>query len=221
MVRPINKKRYLVALFITGVIFTLGLLLGAVITESKFTELKDLQQDLRTQLASYDIQSLLVEENICKFNNVDDLIQELGLLADRLTAMEEQLGKYDSNVVKLKEYYSLLEIRHWLILKKLNQECGTDYDLILFFYSGDEKECPSCESQGYILSYLRAKYPTVRVYSFDINIRNPALDSLKDIYSVNIAPVVVINDIAHTTYLTREDLERILTEKRDVTYLPK
>ena len=212
MVRTFSKTRYIVAFIISAGIFTLGLLLGAVATESKFTQLKDLQQDLRTQLASYEIQSLLVSENICKFNDVDRLIKELAQLADRLTAMEDQLGKYDPTVLKLKEYYSLLEIRHMLFLKKLNQECGANYKLALFFYSAEEKECKSCQGQGYILTYLRQKNDNLRTYSFDINIHNPALDSLKTLYDIHEVPAVVINDVPYHKFLSKEELETILKD---------
>ena len=213
MVRALSNKRYVIAFVLTLLIFTLGFLLGSVATESKFTELKDLQQDLRTQLASYDMQSLLLSQNTCKFNDVDTLIKELGTLADRLTAMENQLGKDNKDVIKLKEYYSLLEIRHWLFLKKLNQDCGTDYKLALFFYSSDEKTCPSCESQGYILSYFRARDEKLRIYSFDITIDNPALESLKVLYSIQTVPSIVLDDHLYSEYLTKEQLEEKLAQQ--------
>ena len=216
--RTISKKRYFVAFVLTTGVFLLGLLFGAVLTESKFTELKDLQQDLRTQLASYDIQALLVSENLCTFKDVDGLVDELGSLANRLTAMEDERGKTDSEVLKLKQYYSLLEIRHWLFLKKLNEECGTTYKLLLYFYSSNEKNCPDCESQGYILSYLRAKYPDVRVYSFDIDIHDPALDTIKTIYSVKTSPSIILDDKLYTEFQSKEQLE---AELATTQYLAK
>ncbi|MFA4886739.1 MAG: hypothetical protein WC595_00860 [Candidatus Nanoarchaeia archaeon] len=216
--RVISKKRYFIAFLLTTGIFVIGLLLGAVLTESKFTELKDLQQDLRIQLASYDIQALLVQENPCKFKDVDGIVVELGSLANRLTAMEDQLGKQDPDVLKLKEYYSLLELRHWLFLKKLNEQCGTDYRLLLYFYSSDEKTCPDCESQGYILSYLRAKYPNVRVYSFDADLDDPALNALKSIYAVKTSPSITLDDTLYTGFQSKEQLETKLSTTR---YLAK
>ncbi len=214
MVREISKTRYIVAFLITAGIFLLGLLLGAVLTQSKFNELKDLQQDLRTQLSSYETQALLASQNPCKLENADSLTEELGSLANRLTAMEEQLGKNDPEVTKLKEYYSLLEIRHWLFLRKINQECSSSYKLILFFYSSDDTQCPSCQSQGYILTYLRSKYPNVRVYSFDITLQDPALDSLKKLYDIKETPSLVVNETPYLRYLSKEELEQILIQPK-------
>ena len=65
-------------------------------------------------------------------------------------------------------------------------------DTILYFYSNKE-DCNDCEQQGYVLSYIKKKYPSVRVYSFDINIENQAIDIIKENYDINIAPSVVIN----------------------------
>ncbi|HZX12724.1 MAG TPA: hypothetical protein VFE88_04680 [Candidatus Nanoarchaeia archaeon] len=219
--RTLSKKRYFLAFVLTTGVFLLGLLLGAFLTEKKFTELKDLQQELRTQLASYEIQSVLVSQDPCAFKDVDSIVDELGSLANRLTAMEDQRGRHDKEVLSLKEYYSLLEIRHWLFLKKLNEQCNANYTLILYFYS-DDKSCPSCGNQGFILSYLRTKYPeTVRVYSFDLAINNPALSALKSFYTIREAPTIVIQDTPYPRYLSKEELESRLHENDSVNYLPK
>ncbi len=66
----------------------------------------------------------------------------------------------------LKKYYSILEIKHWLLVKKTAKECKVNIGSIVYLY-GDKKNCPNCENQGYVLTTLREKYPFLRVYSFD------------------------------------------------------
>ncbi len=208
--RTLSTKRYLFAFIITTSIFLIGILLGSYLTTKKVAALRDLQQDLRTQLLSYDLQSSLLTENVCVFNEQETLVEELSTLADRLTAMEEQLGNSNPDVLSLKRYYSLLEIRHWLFLKKLNNVCSARSTFILYFYA-DDTSCPSCQSQGYILSYLRQKYPLLRVYSFDIRINDPALATLKSLYNITAVPSIVVNEKTYARYLQRDELETILS----------
>ncbi len=215
--RSFSKGRYFLAFLITTCIFVIGLLLGSYITSAKLSSLQSLEQDLRTQLASYDIQSLLVSENPCQFTDVDQLVTELGSLANRLTSMEDQLGKDNAQVIQLKRYYSLLEVRHWLFLKKLNEKCAKKQILVLYFYSGDTQACTSCESQGYLLSYLRNKYPQVRVYSFDVRIEDPSLYALKSIYSVKEVPTIVFDDTPYTRYLNRDELDLLVQKRLEAT----
>ena len=120
--------------------------------------------------------------------------------------MEGELGKYDEDVLRMKEYYSLLEIRHWMFIKGLKEDCGRDYNIILFFYSNEEEECSDCEMQGYLLGYINQKYDNVFIYSFDKNIQNSALGLLKDKYNVN-GLTLVINDRVSYGFMEKEEIE--------------
>jgi H+/Cl- antiporter ClcA len=46
MVRKINKQRYLLAFFIAAGIFVIGLLVGIVLNEAKFSQINDVEQGL-------------------------------------------------------------------------------------------------------------------------------------------------------------------------------
>lgn len=209
--RFISKRRHLATLIITICIFIIGLLIGSLINETKFSTIIDIQSKFKTQILSLEIQYDLLEEDICKVENPKDLEEELYEIGAVITDLEFELGKNDKRVLELAEYYSLLEVRHWLFMKTLKKQCGKRSNLILYFYS-NLGDCGECEEQGYILTTLRKKYPDLRIYiySFNLNIDNPALNTLKDMYGVTKVPSVIVNDKLYDKYITIQELERIL-----------
>ena len=203
--RELSKKRYFLAFIFTSAVFIIGLLLGLLLTSLKFDFIDQYQQDFRTDILTFDVQDMLLQEYICKFD-VNQLDDEFGVMSEQVSVLEDKLGKYDEDVLRMKEYYSLLEIRHMLLVEKLKNYCDYDYDIILFFYSNEEDECVDCEMQGYLLGYIKQKYDNVFIYSFDINIDNNALELLKKRYNVNTL-TLVINDEINYGFIEKEEIE--------------
>ncbi len=205
--REISKRRYIAAFFITLGIFILGILLGVITTNLKTETIKQLQYDFGTQLLSLQVQQDLLKEDLCSSEESDSLNEQLINIAERLTSMEGALGKNDERVLSLKEYYSLIEIKHYLFLKDIAKSCNKKYNLIIYFYSNNEDECPDCETQGYVLSYLRTKYDNVKIYSFDANLDNAAIKTLVKQNNMTQVPTVILNDQKYEGFIQREKLE--------------
>ena len=123
--RELSKKRYFLAFIFTSAVFIIGLLLGLLLTSLKFDFIDQYQQDFRTDILTFDVQDMLLQEDICKFD-VNQLDDEFGVMSEQVSVLEDKLGKYDEDVLRMKEYYSLLEIRHMLLVEKLKNYC--DYD---------------------------------------------------------------------------------------------
>jgi len=191
--KKFNVRRYFLVLLITTMIFVSGMLLGYYLNSQKMNDLDSLQKDLATSSLDNDLQYSLIEEAPCNYVNSTLVIEELYVLSTKLDFMESILGPKNSEVIRLKKYYSLLQIRYWLFMNKINADCHKNINTIIYFYS-NEGDCPSCEEQGYILTYIRRKYPNVQVYSFDINLNLNSLDALKMRFNVDKAPFLVIND---------------------------
>ena len=205
-----RTRRYVTVFILTTAIFVLGLVIGSYNTGKKLANLSSLQEDLKTRTLDVEMQYQLLAEDPCGFINVTPLTDELYDISLRLDYMENVLGADDANVLRLKEYYSILELRHWLFLKKVNKECGRNDTLILYFYS-NLGDCSKCEQQGFILSYLRKVYPSLYVYSFDINLESNALQTIKEKYGVKEAPFIIINDAPKLGFMDKDILEQFLT----------
>lgn len=211
--KKINYWNFGIALIAASILFFGGLFLGNQLTSLQVQGIKSIQEDLKTSLTSLELRHTLLQKNICGLSDFGEFSEELGSLGKKLSNLESRYSKGDSNILKLKEPYFLLEIRHYLLMQEAKERCGTDFDLILYFYSNDQEQCQKCDDQGYVLNYLQDKlsYDKVKLYSFDIRSDSPSVRTLIDLYGVKDAPWMVINDVPYEEFLSLEEIEKILS----------
>jgi hypothetical protein len=138
------------------------------------------------------------------------LSTELAPLGTQLSYMETQSSINEDELLHLKRYYSLLEIKDILLMKKVADKCNLKPIFILYFYS-NAGDCKDCEQQGYALTALAQQYPQLRVYSFDYNLDLSALKTLISINKVGGGlPALVINDKVYSGFQSVDDIEKIL-----------
>ncbi len=208
--KKINYGKYFLVFVISTLIFLGGIYLGTELSEEKLSSISDMEQDIRIQILGMEIQYELLATEPCDELNSTPLTKELYELSDRLNYMENNLGVNHEGVLRLKEYYSLLELRQWMFLKKTNEKCDRNNTLILYFYS-NRGDCKTCEEQGYVLTYIRRKYLDTRVYTFDINIDNIALNTIKELYiKDDDLPVLIIDDNVYYGFKDRKQIESII-----------
>jgi hypothetical protein len=209
--RKIDWKKFFIILTITISVFVTGIFLGNLITEIKFQSISNAEQSLRLELLGLDLQSSLIADNPCKVFNDTFLSKNLDELGNKVSYLENMNGVDDVDVKNTKTYYSLLQIRHYLLKKKAVKECNIRHDFILFFYSNEEYCEKNCKEQGFVITNIREHRNTTSAYSFDISISNPALDTLKSQYNIGeIAPVVVINGVTYKGFQTKSFIEDLL-----------
>jgi hypothetical protein len=200
-------KRYLIVFFITLSLFLTAIYLSNYFSNKKLNQLKAIQDNISIDILSSETQFSLLSELSCK--NVSDSIlsSELDELARKLEWGQANIGNTDE-LAYLKKYYSLLEIKDYLLMKKISARCGTKSAFILYFYTRLD-DCTDCERQGIVLSTLREKYPGLRVYSFDYSIDISAVRAMLDIYKIkdNALPALVIDDEVLTGFNSMEDLD--------------
>ncbi|MEK7088692.1 MAG: hypothetical protein AAB913_01010 [Patescibacteria group bacterium] len=203
----IDWKKYLIVF-----LFTVGLFLSASYVSNyfgnkKIDQLKLIQDKISIDILSSETQFSLLSELSCK--NISDsvLSGELGELGRKLEWGQENLGMTDT-VSYLKKYYSLLEIKDYLLTKKISIRCNTKSVFILYFYTTAEN-CSECEKQGLVLSALRDKYPELRVYSFDYSINLSTVKSMLQIYKIEDTklPALVIDEDVLTGFHGIDELE--------------
>ena len=209
--RRISKSRYLAVFSITTLIFIIGIILGNFSATTKLKHIDYLGQELKTDTVAMEIQYEIIADDPCSHVNSTPLAEDLYEIASKLDYMENRLGEDNKDVQDLKEYYSLLEIRHWMFLKKTKKECKNNRTLVLYFYS-NKKDCHNCEEQGFILTWIRKNYPHVYIYAFDYNIENAALDTIKEIYNINGTPSIVVDSKTNNRFVPKWEMENIIKE---------
>ncbi|MDD4990438.1 MAG: hypothetical protein PHW31_03990 [Candidatus Pacebacteria bacterium] len=217
--KKIKWSRYLLVFLATLMIFGAGFFLSNMIVEKKISALAKLQQGFSIDILSLETQFSVLNQAPCKNLNESTLTKELFDISQKLESVGNSLGKDNPDFLMLKKYYSILEIKHWLLLKKAAKDCKMNVVSIAYFYA-DKKNCPDCEDQGYILTTLREKYPFLRVYSFDYNLPLAPLETIKSIYRLKPElPVLVINDDEYYGSKSKEELEETLSQYIDLKKL--
>ena len=69
-------------------------------------------------ILSSETQFSLLTESSCKSIGDNTLSFEVGQLGSKLAYMEEKVGSDNPDFINLKTYYSLLEIKDYLLMKK-------------------------------------------------------------------------------------------------------
>ncbi len=206
------------SLFTRNLLISLGItvaLIGTItfvidyLNNVRVANLATIEDQISIDTLSLDTQFSLLEAAPCdSATSSATLISSLSNLGDRLSSAENQLGNDNSQVIRLKQQYSLLEIRDYLITKQLAVACGTKPVTVLYFYS-NAGDCTDCDKAGYALSYLRNTYPALRVYSFDYNLDLGALKTLIAITKVkDTLPAFIINGKHYYKFTSLADLEK-------------
>src|SRR3989344_5141606 len=143
-IREIPRAKFMAAFFLTAFIFVLVLLTNNYFNEIRLNRLNSIYSDTKIDVMDAEMQYNILSESPCIALNFEPMTDELFELGNKLTDMEDQLGKNNKEVLNLKKYYSILETRQWLFIKKASKECKIDAKPILFFYSNEEY-CRDCE----------------------------------------------------------------------------
>jgi hypothetical protein len=212
MQEKFNWTKYLVALVITGMIFIMAIALSNYFTEKKLESVRAIEDRIAIDILSSETQFDLIRSSSCKLISTDVLSTELNDLAARLSFMEGTRDKDDAELIRIKQQYSLLEIKDFLLTERLETQCGFKSISVLYFYSNEKGACSDCEKTGYVLTYLREKYPGLRVYSFDYNLDLSALETLLKLNKIEKTPAVVIGDKVHYDLTTLEAFEKAMPE---------
>lgn len=210
-------RKYAFAFVITALIFGTAVFLSDYFGQKKIDEIRAIQEKISIDILSSETQFALLEESACNNDqatttNGTTLSDELGSLADKLSQTEQDRGADDAEVQSLKRYYSLLQIKDYLLMMKISQKCKTKPVAMIYFYS-NQGDCPDCEREGYVLTRLRETYPELRVYAFDYHLDLSAVKTLVSINKVeNKLPALFIDGKAYYGFQSVEDLEKAVPE---------
>ena len=207
-----NIKKYILVFFMTAGIFVIAFVISNYINNKRLDVIKTTSDKISIDILSLETQFDLFQESSCKSLTNSILSDEINALADKLSFTESQRGINDSDVISLKKYYSLLEIKDYLLMKKVDIRCDTNPVSILYFYTNKEN-CSECTQQGYVLTRLRMDYPTLKVYSFDYDLDLNAIKTLISLYKIPTElPALVINGKTYNKFQSIEDIQKIAPE---------
>lgn len=217
----ISWKKYAYTFVITAVIFITAIFLSNYFSQKKINEIKNIESRIAVDILASETQFSLLSELSCRDIGSSFLSKELATLGDKLAYTEQNRGSDDTEVLNLKKYYSLLQIKDFLLMQKIKDRCGSNQannngPSIMYFYS-NEGDCENCEKEGYVLTKLRQDYPELRVYSFDYNLDLSALQTLISVYNIeNNLPVLLINDKVYYGFKSVDEIKDALPILKEI-----
>lgn len=188
----VNYSRLTAALSITILIFFSGFVGGYFLTAGKVSQLTELQNEIYTQSLSLDALFDLASENLCDEEGLIPINNQLNELGDKLTIIEEDTQRSLESQLLANQYVAL-EVKHFLLINKINQACNKKYSTVLYFFSPERNECSDCAAQGVLLTEVKRANPELMIYSFNWNIDSPVVDRLLLDYDVSGIPTLIIN----------------------------
>ncbi len=200
-------KKYLIVFLITAGLFICAAYLSNYLNGKKINDIKSIQDNIAINILSSETQFSLLSESSCKNVSGSVLSGELSDLGTKLEWEQANSGATEE-IDYLKKYYSLLEIKDYILMKKISSSCGIKSAFILYFYT-TAQNCTNCTEESMVLSTLRAKYPELRVYSFDYSTDLSAVKALLQIYKIKdtLLPALVIDDDVLTGFHSLDDLD--------------
>lgn len=209
----VDTKKYTLAFIITALVFFGALFVSNRIENKRFTEVKNIEDKISLDLLSSETQFALLKESSCRaIDHSTAFSEELNSLTQKLSYMEDNLGGDNAEVINLKKYYSLLQIKDYLLVKQVKEKCGVKPITIIYFYS-NKGDCDDCKREGYVLTKLREEFPELRIYAFDYNLDLSAVKTMKSIYGVrNTLPALNIWEENYYGFKSTEDIEKIIPQ---------
>ena len=206
----VGTKKYVISFIVTVIVFGGAIVLSNYFSKQRLAELKATEDKISLDILSSETQFALLKDSSCKgIDHSTAFSEELTSLSQKLEYMEETLGDKNPDVLSLKKYYSLLEIKDYLLADQVNDKCGIKPITIIYFYS-NEGVCSDCKNEGYVLTKLREEYPDTRVYSFDYNLDLSAIKTMESIYQIKTSlPALVIGGEPYYGFKSVEDIENL------------
>jgi len=206
----IDWKKYLIVFLITASLFLTASYVSNYFSNQKVNQIKSIQDKIAIDILSSETEFSLLSDLSCRNISDTGFSRELGELSRKLEWGENNLGATEE-VSYLKKYYSLLQIKDYLLLKKVSERCKIKSAFILYFYTNAEN-CSVCERQGLVLGELRDKYPELRVYSFDYSTDLSAVKAMLQIYKIEDTklPALVVEDEVLTGFHNVDEVDTLI-----------
>ena len=211
-----RKHVFWEALFVTLVIFVLGLLIGVSYEKNQLDTIEDYYSQSEVSLLDLiALQDFLDVENI----SCQSLISENIVFADKIYEEAKLLENYESanqltESLKIShKKYDLLRTFVWLNLIKLEEKCPNDVNTIIYLYEYDTEDLEQKAKQTvwsnvlYDLKLERADNVILLPIAVDMNLSS--VDILLSEFELSAFPVIIINN------------EKILSEVSSVEEIDK
>jgi len=213
----VDWGKYFYVFLITLAIFATAFYASNQFNNRKISEIEKIQNRVAIDVLSSETQFALLSASSCETVGDNSLSKDLDSLGAKLSYAETNINSNADEILWLKKNYSLLEIKDYVLMKKIAASCPIKPVYILYFYSNEKGSCPDCQREGLVLTELRRQYPGLRVYSFDYDLDLAALKTLISLHKLKgDLPALVINNTVYYGFQSIEDIEKLIPNLKDL-----
>lgn len=205
-----KRTRYILVFVLTVIIFLATWYASFLINKRRFNNLQMAQDQASIDILTSETQFDLNKNQKCDQGEVDTFSSNLAKIADKIS-YAEQNNSLGQDILDFKKQYSLLEVRDYLLNKRISEHCNYPLNTIFYFY-GTKVDCPDCVKEGYVLDAVRQEYPEVRIYAFDHSLDLATLKALKQIYNIGDGlPALVVDGQTYNNFVSLEQISKIIS----------
>ena len=191
--RTTSTKKYLLAFFLTLLIFSGGIITGLFIENLRLSSAKQITLEEKVSLRSLQLQQSYIDSGVtdCKTlntileNNINELGKKVALIIDykKKAVFSEEEFK-----LQLQDYF-LTEIQFYFLAHDIEKKCPQNNIKVLYFYDENKDE-----TQGDILVYLKKKFDNkLLIFSLDSGFtQEPMIKTLLTYYDITEFPALVV-----------------------------
>jgi len=219
--KSIFMKAFMITLVIFISVYALNLYLNSqreVVLDGKMSEVLDEFEEVQ---ALTSLMKMYGENATCI-----TLKSRLKLLDSKIWKLGEKIENYrqlskdymnDPYYLLQKQKFNRQEVIYFSIFREMKAQCDLNKTEILYFYRNG-LDCRQCDDQSYVLNYFNERVgPEIAVFSMDADLGLPSVDVLLNIYNITEFPCIVVEDHPYCGLHDRDDMERILCSRRNMS----
>lgn len=217
--RKVNYGLYIAAVLISALFFISGVVIGDYFAYQKVNSLDISQNAMSALLKLSELKGEILQKELASYCNLSwsDVWQEKVSAGDLLGSLEVKLGKSDPRIVEQKYIYNELQARTLKLVEDINDNCGLNWTIILFFYTNDKDSTlgssEQCAVQGSVLDTVHDNYEdNVKIFSFDMGALDSLSSGLVEEYNITHVPTLVINKEVYTEFMSRNEIIQIIAK---------
>lgn len=217
--RKVSKEKYVAAGILTFLILALGLTLGFIIDDHRYNLVDEINMEQDVKYMSLQMQYLYLNafsaQDSCPMitASLKDSVKDLSDSLNEVVDFEEENGLVtDKRREVILRRYALDNLRYWLLATQSKQKCDMQIVPIIYFYS---EECPSCPTQGTILSYFKSVFEEkVLVFPINVDMRKDEtmVEMVMSQFNVTKVPTLIIDNKKYTGVVKKDQLDEIICQ---------
>lgn len=192
----IKKYRYVAAIILTLLVFSLGVLASNLADDKRQSDLQTQLQDDTTDIQSKQLLMRYLEgEDSCELRQegLTQIIEGYNNRLERVQSYEEQSFFQESQFRSIRRSYVLSGIEYWMFAEETDAECQSYSTNTILFFTSDN--CEKCDEQGQKLSDIKRIYgEDVLIFSIYTDLDDSMINLLTEQYNISQTPALVVNE---------------------------